>query len=210
MPSSKRLSRLLVAPGRVARKFWADTSGVSATEFAILAPVFFVILAGIVDIGFTLYSKFRMESQVSAVANYTMTSKNIPTSNSEEDYKNFVTPLVCIAVNSENNNDIQSLDKIQINFNDIYNIIWTSGTCDNFSSTFDRRTDDKPPYCYCPTRDASTITWGSRETCGSPCSDGSRAGKYLWYETTNSSPLSLFGRFSPDYLTSNVLVRLPN
>lgn len=205
MPSRKRLSRLLVAPGRVGRKFWADTSGVSATEFAILAPVFFVILAGIVDIGFTLYSKFRMESQVSAVANYAMTSNNIPTSDStKKEFEDFLERLVDIARLSATNNTIQSLSKIHVNLNNSYTGTWES---DKFTGNI--QSGDVAD-CYCPSRAASTITWGSSVTCGSVCSNGSRAGKYLWYETTNSSPLSLFGRFSPDSLKSNVLVRFPN
>lgn len=186
------------------RHFWADTSGVSATEFAILAPVFLVILAGVIDIGFTLYAKFRMEGQVSAVANYAMTD-NIPAPNADaQDFEEYLERLVDISRLSGTNNNIQRLNRIHVNLNNAY-----SGTWENGSFSAQPQAGELSD-CYCPTREANTIAWGSSENCNSLCIDGSSAGKYLWFETENSSPFSLFSRFDfvPEQLKSNVLVRL--
>lgn len=186
------------------QKFWKDTSGVSATEFALLAPVFLIILAGVIDIGFTLYAKFRMEGQVSAVANYAMTD-NIPVPSSEtKDFEEYLERLVDISRLSGTNNNIQRLNKIHVNLNNTY-----TGTWENETFSVQAQAGDLSD-CYCPTRQGSTIIWGSIQNCSSLCSDGSRAGKYLWFETENSSPLSLFRRFgfAPELLKSNVLVRL--
>lgn len=200
----KRWFRPKHAPRIPGRYFWTDTSGVSATEFAILAPVFLVILAGVVDIGFTLYAKFRMEAQVSAVANYAMTD-DMPAADAEaKEFEDYLEPLVDIARLSGSNNTIQRLHRIHVNLNNTY-----SGTWENDIFSAQPQAGDLTD-CYCPTREASTITWGSSVGCNSVCSDGSRAGKYLWFEAENSAPLSLFSRFgfAPELLRSNAFVRL--
>jgi len=200
----KRRSR----PGAVeklpGRHFWRDSSGVSATEFAILAPVFLVILAGIIDIGFTLYAKFRMEAQVSTVANYAMTN-NIPSPAAEaSEFEEYLERLVDISRLSESNNNIQQLHKIHVNLNNTYSGTWENDVFSKQALAGDL-TD-----CYCPTRDESIIQRGSSVGCTSICADGSGAGRYLWFETENSSPLSVFSRygFVPEQLRANVLVRL--
>lgn len=183
------------------RNFWKDTSGVSATEFALVAPIFLILLSGIVDIGFTLYSKFRMEGQVSFIANYAMTSE-IPASNSEAE--DFLETLTDMARLSESNNSIQRLHRIHVNLNNAYVGTWENGIFSAQSLSGD--VSD----CYCPVRAGNTIIWGISADCGLICTDNSAAGKYLWFEAENSSPISLFSQFgfSADQIKSTAFVIL--
>ena len=48
----------------------ATARGVAAVEFALVTPIFCLLLAGIVDLGGALYTKFKLDSAVTAGANF--------------------------------------------------------------------------------------------------------------------------------------------
>lgn len=56
------------------QKFKNDQTGTVAVEFAILAPIFLIILAGIVNIGIALNWKIAAEARVSALSNFAIVS----------------------------------------------------------------------------------------------------------------------------------------
>lgn len=50
------------------RKYWQDRSGATIIEFALVAPVFFLLLLGIIEFGMIGFSQVAIESAVSATA----------------------------------------------------------------------------------------------------------------------------------------------
>jgi Flp pilus assembly pilin Flp len=52
------------------RDLLRDRRGVAAIEFALMTPVFCLLLAGVVDLGGALYTKFKLDSAVTAGANF--------------------------------------------------------------------------------------------------------------------------------------------
>lgn len=184
-----------------ARALLHEESGVSATEFAIIAPLFLIILAGVTDIGFSLYSKIRMESMVSAVANYAMTAQ-YPLS--EADAEEFLQDLNTLAHTARQGNALPSVDTVKINLNNAFSSTWTNGAISFQGDEADLLE------CYCPTRTGGSIAWGGVQACNSLCTDGSSAAKHIWVEITNSSPLSVFREFgfSASQLSSSALIRM--
>ena len=47
-------------------------SGIAALEFALLSPIFVLILAGTVDLGGLVTTKFRLDTAVAAASNYAL------------------------------------------------------------------------------------------------------------------------------------------
>lgn len=51
-----------------ARKFLRNTRGVTAVEFAMVAPVFFFAMGAVVETGLMLYSEYVLQSSVQEAA----------------------------------------------------------------------------------------------------------------------------------------------
>jgi len=50
------------------RKFWKNTRGVTAIEFAMVAPVFFFAMGAVVETGLMLYNEYVLQSSVQEAA----------------------------------------------------------------------------------------------------------------------------------------------
>ena len=57
-----------------------DQRGTSGVEFALLAPVMLLILAGMVDFGMTLWARLQLEQSLSTITNYAIVSADWPCS----------------------------------------------------------------------------------------------------------------------------------
>lgn len=68
----KRPTRLIPA----LRRFWRDTDGLAAIEFAILAPMLFFAFLAMVDIGLMIYEKLRLGQIVRDAAAAAMLTQN--------------------------------------------------------------------------------------------------------------------------------------
>jgi Flp pilus assembly protein TadG len=143
----------------------ADEGGVAAVEFAILVPVFALIFAGIADFGGVLYTQFRLSAAVSAGANYAVVNAANVSSTSGAALASNIAQVV-----ESNAGSNWANDDIVVN-NGPTNVMTsgtptTSGTASNADS------------CYCPTVSPS-FSWGSSQTCGTACSGGGIAGKFV-------------------------------
>src|SRR5580692_477499 len=47
-----------------------DDRGIAAVEFALLAPIFCLLMAGVIDLGGVLFTKFQLDAAVTAGANF--------------------------------------------------------------------------------------------------------------------------------------------
>lgn len=67
--ASARRSRVTV-PKRYAARLQTDDSGVAAVEFAVFAPLFLVLIVGLVDLGFAYHAKLKVNAAISAASYY--------------------------------------------------------------------------------------------------------------------------------------------
>ncbi|HZL00180.1 MAG TPA: TadE/TadG family type IV pilus assembly protein [Caulobacteraceae bacterium] len=142
-----------------------DERGMAAVEFAILAPVFAVIFAGSADFGGVLYTQFRLNAAVSAGANYALVNAASVSSTSGASLASNVAQVV-----ESNAGSDWADDGIVVNNGPTNNVTSGSSTAGGTASSADS--------CYCPTL-APAFSWGGAATCGSACSGGGVAGKFV-------------------------------
>jgi Flp pilus assembly protein TadG len=153
--------------------------GVVAIEFAILATLFLIILAGTVNIGFLLYTASELDAAVSAGAKYAENNAALVASNPSALSSDIAT--VVDNINGSN---------------------WASTTV-NVNNSNDETG------CYCPSgTPQNNWSWGSAQSCGTTCSGGGIAGQFVEITaTTTISPLvPTFGFVQNGTLTRSAVV----
>ncbi|REF88043.1 TadE-like protein [Methylovirgula ligni] len=149
-----------------ARRPMADRAGVSAVEFALLAPIFCLLLAAAADFGGVLYVKFGLESAVSAAANYALlNASNVNSTNGGALATNLATIVESERAANWANGSIIVNNGPSATINS--GAISSGGTAANAN------------VCYCPTGSGASVTWGGAVTCGSTCASGGLAGKFI-------------------------------
>lgn len=143
-----------------------DRSGVASVEFALFLPLFCMLLAGVVDLGGALYTKFKLDSAVTAGANYAqVNAANVGATNGQTLANNIAT----VVESSEGST--WANDTVVVNNGPATSVSSGSSSTSGTASNADA--------CYCPTGTASSVTWGSSATCGSSCAGGGYAGKFV-------------------------------
>lgn len=144
----------------------ADRAGATAVEFAVVTPMLALLFAGIGDFGNVLFQRFRLDSSVSAAANYAIVNA---TSVSSTGGATLASNAAAILESSQGS----SWANATVVVNDGPSTTITGGVASNGG------TATQADGCYCPTGTASNITWGSATTCGSACPSGGLAGKFV-------------------------------
>jgi len=173
-----------------------DRCGTSAVEFALVLPIFLLLLVGIADFGGALYVKFGLNSVVSAAANYALVGNASVTSTSGA---SLASNLASIVSNARGTNWANGT--VVVNNGPSATI--TSGTVTSSG------TASNADLCYCPVKAATGITWGSSATCASTCSSGSGiAGKFVTIVASKTySPIfSSYGLVKNGTISSNTVV----
>lgn len=160
---------------------WRSRSGVSAVEFALVAPIFALILAGIIDLGNILHARFQFNSVLSSGANYALVAaEDIDGGNVEDVTRRLAAVLISTA-----HDETLSIDA---NVNNAMTMRYRDGKAQL------EHGDGEAASCYCPDRRGVGLDWGSPMQCGSVCEQGGIAGKFT--TVTMSRHLSpLFGGF---------------
>ena len=140
--------------------------GVAAVEFALLCPVFVLILAGIVDLGGVVSTRFRLDTAVAAASNYVLVNATQVSSTAGATLASNLASIVTTS-------DTTSTANATVVVNDGPTVTVASGTSTSSG------TAASADLCYCPTGTASSLTWGSSVTCGSTCTSGAIAGKFV-------------------------------
>jgi len=152
----------------VLSRFRRSRDGVSAVEFAMVAPVFLIILAGIVDVGAVLFVKYRLNAAISAGSNYALVNgQDISQNNGSTLAVNIARLLAGQGANTG------ASAQAVVAVNNGTQIMMSGGTAT--STTLPGNANS----CYCPAVASSTVNWGSSKTCGSACTGGGVAGKYV-------------------------------
>jgi Flp pilus assembly protein TadG len=148
------------------RRWRRDTRGAAAVEFALIAPVLGVLLAGALDFGGVVFVKLRVENAVSAGANYALVNAAKITSKTAA---SLATDLSAIVANSGLSSD--GTNTIDVNNGATGAIVDGKVTVKGTAANADS--------CYCPTISGSKLSWGSAASCSSSCKGGGLAGKFV-------------------------------
>jgi Flp pilus assembly protein TadG len=149
-----------------ARAFFVSSRKASVSiEFAIVIPILLAIIAGTVDYGRGIYAKFKLESAVSASANYTIVNAaQVVSATAPTLAGNAATVLY-------SNTSMATTGTVTVNHGPVAQLaagaVTSSGTAANANN------------CYCPTYASGVVNWGTAATCGSTCGTGGLAGKFV-------------------------------
>jgi Flp pilus assembly protein TadG len=152
-------------------------SGTAAVEFAIIAPLLALLLAGVADLGNVLYVRFRLDSAVSAASNYVLVNA---ASVSSTGGANLASNAATIVQASQGSSWADAA--VVVNNGPTATVTNGAITVGGAAAPADS--------CYCPTYSAGSIAWGDAVSCGTACASGVRAGKYVTISASRTaSPL---------------------
>jgi Flp pilus assembly protein TadG len=140
-------------------------SGVSTVEFAMLSPVFILILAATVDFGLVLHKRLQLNSAVSAATNYTLLQGSELDSTNAQELANKTAAVLVGSGSGTWNTTVLVNNAVKLTVKD--------GTATSTSG------GGSADLCYCPERTGAAITWGAAVTCGDVCPSGGIAGKFV-------------------------------
>jgi len=145
----------------------ADEQGTAVVEFAMIAPVLLLLLIGTVDFGTAIYDRFALNGAVSAAADYAILNASSVNSTQGQSLAQALGNILSSAQAANWANAI-------VTVNNGPSAALSGGvlTLSGSSSPADS--------CYCPTpASGGGVNWGSSATCGSTCSGGGIAGKFV-------------------------------
>jgi Flp pilus assembly protein TadG len=179
--------------------FVADRRGVAAVEMALVTPVFCLLLAGTIDIGGVLYTKFKLDAAVNAGANYAqVNAANVSSANGPTLAANIATIVETSQGSAWANNTVV--------VNNGPSVTVTGG------SSSSSGTASNADVCYCPSGTPGSVTWGTSVTCGTTCAgtDTGYAGKFVTITATHQySPIfSTYGIVQNDTISASVAVQV--
>lgn len=175
------------------RRLAGDERCVAALEFALLAPLFVMIFAGITDIGDALYVWCRLEQSLAAGSNYALIEYGSLTD------ATLASNIATLA--STSNTGTAANATVVVNDGVTYSLTNGTGSSSGSASAL----------CYCPTgTPTNNWAWGSPVTCGANCSGTSyTAGKFVTitvsYNFTSFFPS--FGFVSNGAITAGAAVQ---
>jgi Flp pilus assembly protein TadG len=156
----------LLETRKIGAAFARCRRGVSTVEFAMIAPVFLLILAGVVDLGGALHAKFKLNAAVSASANFVLV--NADKVNAEDGAQ-----LAAQAATIVSSDLPQGIGTVSVAINNGLTFSYADGVG---STTGGVSSADK---CFCPQMTVGGVSWGSAVSCGGACASGGTAGKYI-------------------------------
>jgi Flp pilus assembly protein TadG len=182
----------LGARGRSA-SFFRDRIGTSTIEFAMVVPVVMLILAGIVDIGRLLNTKFNLDTSMATAVNYTLVNAEMV---NPSDGATLLGRLANILIDGGGM-------PVRVSINDGLALDVTSNASNTSGSAA------SADLCYCPTQAGASISWGPSKACGAACADGSVAGKFVVMSASAPfAPLFTgFGIIEDDAITVRAVVK---
>lgn len=173
-----------------------DTRGNAAIEFAVLAPIFILIMAVSSDIGALIFARFQLEAAISNSASYTIVhADQIDGTNDNQLAKNLALMIAGQYTSGDTSSSIIVNDGVQAAYDGA--TIKIDGTPGSTGA------------CFCPTGTAVAFDWGSQQTCSSSCPDGANAGKYVVIAAKQSyAPLfSGYGIVNDGFIYASAVVQ---
>ena len=169
----------------------------ASVEFALFTPIYCLLVAGVIDLGGALWTKFKLDSAVTAGANYAqLNAANVSSTNGQA----LANSIATIVESSEGSS--WANDTVTVNNGPATAVASGSATTSGTTSNADA--------CYCPTGTATSVTWGSSSTCSSSCAGGGYAGKFVVITATQTyTPIfSSYGIVQNDTITASSMVQV--
>jgi Flp pilus assembly protein TadG len=167
-----------------------NRKGVSAVEFALIAPVFLVILAGVIDVGQMMKIRSELNTAVSAGANRILLSGGGLSAGTAE--------AIAADVASISAADTPGVTaKVTINNAFTVSMTGRAATASGTVSVADQ--------CFCPTSQGTAVDWSVPVSCGAACPTSDEyAAKFL--EISVSRPYdAMFGGYG--FLGNSIAVK---
>jgi Flp pilus assembly protein TadG len=163
-------------------RFFNDKGGVAAVEFALIAPLFLLILVGVADFGGALYTKFSLDGTVAAAANYAIQNSS---SVSSTGGSGLAINLANIVASGHSANWANAMINVTNGPSATLTagVITTGGTASN-ADTY-----------YCPSKSGATITWGASTANGATCANGGLSGRFVQI-TASRAYAPIFGSYN--------------
>jgi Flp pilus assembly protein TadG len=170
-----------------------ESDGVAAVEFAMVTPVFIVLLAGAVDLSGLVIAHFHLEAAVAAASNYALLNNAQVSSSGGASLASNVASVVTSVVSTN----------ATVVVNDGPTATVSGGT------TTTSGTAANADLCYCPTGTPTNLTWGNSVTCGSACAAGGTAGKFVLVTAsyTYSAMFTNYNFINGGVVTSGAMVQ---
>jgi hypothetical protein len=189
------MTRRAAGPPRLRRgRAIQGDAGSAGVEFALIAPVFLLILAGTFEIGLAIRAQFQLISVVTAAAHHALAIGDTVADGSAPQTAATIAALL-VGAGRSGTVDLNNAIKADL-AQDTVSVLESGADVSQ---------------CYCPSRSDSMLSWGTTVACGVPCDDGSVAGRFV--EITAEVPfdavLGAYGLFSDPTLRNTVVVRLP-
>ena len=164
------------------RAFVRHRGGVSAVEFAFVAPVLLLALGCVTDMGLALRTKFNLSNALSVASSYALNSANAtPVTSSNGAALASTLASLLSSANAAN----WANASVIVNNGPTATVSNGAIAAGGVASGADS--------CYCPTGAKASLVWGAPVTCGATCgASGALAGKFIVLTTTRSfTPLIL-------------------
>ena len=155
----------------------AARRSIAAVEFALLAPVFIIVLAGTVDLGFAIYTWSRLQGALAAGANYALMNPSAVNHTSAATLAQNLSTLV--ANSNTNTGNAPATVTVTVN-NGPWNTATPVPSNPGYSLTYATGgTATNADNYYCLSGSPTSWTWGSSVAYGSACADASLAGQFV-------------------------------
>jgi Flp pilus assembly protein TadG len=171
-------------------------TGTAAVEFAFIAPLLALLLAGVADLGNVLYLRFRLDSAVSAASNYVLVNAASVSSTGGATLASNAATIVQGSQGSSWANAV-----VVVNAGPTATV--TNGALALGGAP------EPADSCYCPTYSAGSIAWGAATSCTTTCASGATAGKYVTISASRAaSPLfTSYGIVKNGQISTSATVR---
>lgn len=153
---------------RVIRKLRKDETGSIAVEFALVAPVLLLIVAGVIDIGSATSVKLSLDARVTTTAEYALLQSAPGDREAAEALAGKLAGLL------QGDSSVTAT----VDVNNAARAEWTGETVTVATGP------GKPENCYCPTFSGTKIEWGHPVGCGLDCASGDSAGQFVQVSAT--------------------------
>lgn len=170
--------------------------GASAVEFALVLPVFCMILAGVADFGGALYAKFGLDGAVAAAANYALlNATNVNSTSGASLATNLATILASARATD------WATGTVVVNNG-------PSATVNSAGTVTSGGTASNADLYYCPTGSGASVAWGSSVSQGASCTGGGTAGKFVMIvaHRTYNPIFSSYGLIKNGTITASAIV----
>ncbi|WP_170314850.1 TadE/TadG family type IV pilus assembly protein [Aquibium carbonis] len=167
-----------------------DRKGVSAVEFALIAPVFLVILAGVIDVGQMMQIRSELNTAVSAGANRILLNGGGLSAGTAEAIASDVA-----FISAADTPGVTA--KVTINNAFTVSMTGRAASASGKTSVADQ--------CFCPNPQGTAVDWSVAVSCGAACPASDEfAAKYL--EISVSRPYdAMFGGYG--FLGNSIAVK---